>query len=171
MLGYPDVYQAGDDVAEIVEFQPIGLEGIDHKLIDNMQTKGMHTRALRQLPEGKGWLMVQFPGESQEEADARAHDLIAKLKRKANPPTIRFYDDKNDEKAVWALRETSVGATAFVPGQAPGVVGMGRRRSPTCPGRRLPARFLASYWTSMDSTARCTDTSARAAFIAESPSI
>ena len=63
--------------------------------------------------------MVQFPGESQEEADARAQDLIAKLKRKAHPPTIRFYDDKNDEKAVWALRETSVGATAFVPGKPP----------------------------------------------------
>ena len=119
MLGYPDIYQAGDDVAEIVEFQPIGLEGIDCKLIDNMQTKGLHLKALRHLPEGKGWLMVQFPGESQEEADARAHDLIARLKRKVRPPTIRFYDDKNDEKAVWALRETSVGGSAFVPGKPP----------------------------------------------------
>ena len=119
VLGYPDIYQAGDDVAEIVASQPIGLEGIDHNLIDNMQTKGLHIGALRQLPEGKGWLMVQFPGESQEEADARAHDLIAKLKGKMRPPSIRFYDDKNDEKAVWALRETSVGATAFVPGKPP----------------------------------------------------
>ena len=119
VLGYPDVYQAGDDVAEIVEFQPIGLEGLDHMLIDNLKTKGLHIKALRQLPEGKGWLMVQFPGESQEEADARAHELIAKLKRKPHPPTIRFYDDKNDERAVWALRETSVGATAFVPGKPP----------------------------------------------------
>ena len=32
---------------------------------------------------------------------------------------MRFYDDKNDEKAVWALRETSVGAVAFVPGKPP----------------------------------------------------
>src|SRR5208337_242912 len=119
VLGYPDIYQAGDDVAEIVEFQLIGLEGIDCKLIDNMKTKGMHTRALRQLPEGKGWLMVQFPGESRDEADARARDLIAKLKRKVHPPSIRFYDDKNDEKAVWSLRESSVGATAFVPGKPP----------------------------------------------------
>ena len=119
VLGYPDVYQAADDVAEIVESQPIGLEGLDHKMIDNMRTKDLHTKALRQLPEGQGWLMVQFPGESQEEADARAHDLIAKLQRKTHPPTIRFYDDKNDEKAVWALRETSVGATAFVPGKPP----------------------------------------------------
>jgi len=119
VLGYPDIYQAGDDVAAIVEFEPIGLEGIDYKLIAKMATKGMYTRTLRQLPEGKGWLMVQFAGESQEEADGRAHELIAKLERNPTRPNIRFYDDKNDEKAVWVLRETSVGATSFVPGQPP----------------------------------------------------
>src|SRR5208283_5813578 len=109
VLGYPDVYEAGDDVAAIVEFEPIGLEGIDYKLIAKMATKGMYTRTLRQLPEGKGWLMVQFAGESQEEADGRAHELIAKLERNEKAPNIRFYDDRNDEKAVWVLRETSVG--------------------------------------------------------------
>jgi FAD/FMN-containing dehydrogenase/Fe-S oxidoreductase len=119
VLGYPDIYQAGDDVAEIVEFQPIGLEGLDCELIDNMQTKGLHLKALQHLPEGKGWLLVQFPGESQQEADARAGELIARLKRRMRPPTIRFYEDKNDEKAVWALRETSVGGSAFVPGKPP----------------------------------------------------
>jgi FAD/FMN-containing dehydrogenase/Fe-S oxidoreductase len=119
VLGYPDIYQAGDDVAAIVEFEPIGLEGIDHKLIERMATKGMHTRAWKQLPAGKGWLMVQFAGDSQEEADRRARDLIAKLNRYLTPPSIRFYDDKNDEKALWVLRETSVGATSFVPGQPP----------------------------------------------------
>jgi len=119
VLGYPDVYQAGDDVAEIVEFRPIGLEGIDYKLIENMKTKGMHTKALGHLPEGKGWLMVQFPGDTQEEADGHAHDLIARLKRKMRPPHMSFYDDRNDENEVWALRESSVGATAFVPGKPP----------------------------------------------------
>lgn len=119
VLGYPDIYQAGDDVAEIVQFEPIGLEGIDYKLVDNMKTKGMHTKALSGLPEGKGWLMVQFPGESQDEADGRVHDLIAKLKRNLHPPNICFYEDKNEEKAVWTLRESSVGATAFVPGKPP----------------------------------------------------
>jgi FAD/FMN-containing dehydrogenase/Fe-S oxidoreductase len=119
VLGYPDIYQAGDDVAGIVEFEPIGLEGIDYKLIEKMATKGMYTRTAKQLPEGKGWLMVQFAGESQEEADGRARDLITKLKRNPKAPGIRFYDDKNEEKAVWVLRETSVGATSFVPGQPP----------------------------------------------------
>ena len=112
-------YNLGDDIAAIVEFEPIGLEGIDHKLIAKMATKGMYIRTARQLPEGKGWLMVQFAGESKEEADGRANELVARLKRSPTAPSVRFYDDKNDEKAVWALRETSVGATSFVPGQLP----------------------------------------------------
>ncbi len=119
VLGYPDIYQAGDDVAEIVESRPIGLEGVDHELIGYMRTKRMHTPALAQLPEGKGWLMVEYAGSHQEEADARAHDLIAKLKSRLHPPTVTFYSDKNDEKAAWALRESSVGAAAFVPGKPP----------------------------------------------------
>ena len=44
VLGYPDVYSAGDHVAEILEFQPIGLEGLDDVLVDDMKKKGIHPR-------------------------------------------------------------------------------------------------------------------------------
>lgn len=119
VLGYPDIYQAGDDIAEIVALQPMGLEGIDYKLIEKMSTKGMYTRHLRSLPEGKGLLLVQFPGESQEESDAKAQDLASRLGRRSHPPNVKLYHDKNEERGVWRLRETAVGAVAFVPGQPP----------------------------------------------------
>ncbi|HEU5403281.1 MAG TPA: FAD-linked oxidase C-terminal domain-containing protein, partial [Terriglobales bacterium] len=117
VLGYPDVYQAGDHVPEILEFQPMALEAIDQMLIDNMKKKGLHTKYLSKLPEGKGFLLAQFPGETREEADARAHALMDKLKRKRNTPTMRLYDDPKEEKAVWEVRESGLGATAFVPGE------------------------------------------------------
>src|ERR1039458_394033 len=119
VLGYPDIYQAGDDIAEIVELQPIGLEGMDYKLIEKMNTKRQHTRYVKSLPEGKGLLLVQFPGESQDEADGRAQELIARLRRRSQPPNMRLYQDKSEEKGVWQLRESAVGAVAMVPGQPP----------------------------------------------------
>jgi FAD/FMN-containing dehydrogenase/Fe-S oxidoreductase len=117
VLGYPDVYQAGDHIPEVLEFKPMGLEGIDQMLIDNMKKKGMHTKYLNKLPPGKGFLVVQFPGETREEADSRAHALMDKLKHKRNPPSMKLYDDPKEEKAVWEVRESGLGATAFVPGQ------------------------------------------------------
>src|SRR5439155_11371143 len=39
VLGYPDIYHAGDHVAEIRKYRPVGLEGIDDVLIDAMKLK------------------------------------------------------------------------------------------------------------------------------------
>ena len=167
VLGYPDIYQAGDAVPEIVELKPIGLEGIDHKLLEKMRKKGLHTRHLDQLPDGHGFLLVQFAGESQPEADDRAQELIAKLKRGAHPPNLKVYENKAEEKGVWGLRESAVGAAAFVPGQPPAWSGMGRLRGPTCPDRRLSPgvrRVDGEVWYER----RSTGISDRAAYIAES---
>lgn len=116
VLGYPNVYHAGDHLLEVLESKPMALEGIDYMLIEGMKKKGMHTRYLNRLPEGKGWLLVQFPGDSREEADANAQQLIDRLKRSSHPPTMKLYDDPADEKAIWEVRESGLGATAFVPG-------------------------------------------------------
>ena len=116
VLGYPDIYQAGDHVPEVLEFKPMGLEGIDHFLIENMTKKGLHVKDLSSLPEGKGWLLCQFPGDTREEADSTARALMDKLKSKPNPPSVKLYDKPEEEKHVLDIRESGLGATAFVPG-------------------------------------------------------
>src|SRR5437764_3959341 len=42
VLGYPDVYDAADNVPEVLEFAPIGLEGIDDRLVGYMKKKGLN---------------------------------------------------------------------------------------------------------------------------------
>ncbi|HZP16828.1 MAG TPA: FAD-binding oxidoreductase, partial [Terriglobales bacterium] len=61
VLGYPDVYEAADHITEILEYKPIALEGLDDRLIKDIRKKGGPTRDyLPLLPEGGGWLMVEF---------------------------------------------------------------------------------------------------------------
>ena len=119
LLGYPDVYSAGDHVCEVLESGPIGLEGLDDRLIEDMKKKHMHPGDAKLLPEGKGWLMVEFGGETKQEADERAHQCMEKLKRTQSPPSMKLFDDKGEEKQIWEVRESGLGATAFVPGAPP----------------------------------------------------
>lgn len=62
VLGYEDVYASADHVCEILEAGPIGLEGIDRKLIDFLARKHLRKEDVALLPEGDGWLLVEFGG-------------------------------------------------------------------------------------------------------------
>ena len=44
VLGYPDVYSAGDHIPEVVAAHPIGCEGIDDRLIEYYKKKGEHVK-------------------------------------------------------------------------------------------------------------------------------
>jgi FAD/FMN-containing dehydrogenase/Fe-S oxidoreductase len=118
VLGYPDVYHAADHVPDILPFDPVALEGFDEFLVQNIQTKGgPHKPFLHLLPEGKGWLMVELGCDTRQEAVERAHELMRRLKAAPNPPTMRLSEDKEEQWKIWAVRESGLGATAFVPGQ------------------------------------------------------
>ena len=88
MLGYPDIYSAGDHIPEIVESKPIGCEGIDDRLIEYYKKKGEHLKDTAKLPEGGGWLLVQFGADTEKDADdqARALDGEAAAGSPMRPP-------------------------------------------------------------------------------------
>jgi Fe-S oxidoreductase len=91
------------------------LEGLDDRLITFERERRMNPEALQLLPEGHGWLMVIFSGDSQDEADAKAHALIDDLHGTEHEPTVRFYDDPEHESELADVREVALGATARVP--------------------------------------------------------
>ena len=117
VLGYPDVYAAGDHVPEILEFKPTGLEGLDDVLVRDMKKKGIHPQDITLLPQGGGWLLVEFGGENKAEADDKAHRLMDHLRSVANPPSMKLFDDEAEEEHLWKVRESGLGATARIPGE------------------------------------------------------
>lgn len=117
VLGYATIYEAGDHVMEILKYAPVGLEGMDDHLVGYMQRKGMHPAKIEMLPEGAGWLLVEFGGETEDEARDKAQKLIDDLKDQPDAPNCKLLDDPEEEERVWAVRESGLGATAFVPGQ------------------------------------------------------
>ncbi|WP_242345629.1 FAD-binding and (Fe-S)-binding domain-containing protein [Anaeromyxobacter terrae] len=117
VLGYPDVFQAGDHVPELRAFAPIGLEGIDDLLVRDMKEKKLHPERLQLLPDGRGWLLVEFGGADRAEAVANARRAMGALRKRSDAPSMKLYDDPREEQIVWKVRESGLGATARVPGQ------------------------------------------------------
>ena len=115
VLGYPSIAAAADAVPAIVRHDPIALEGVDDKLIHDEQLKGMNPDALAELPEGVGYLMVQFGADTIEAADGQAHAMLDALGETEHEPSVAFFDDPEKEQALWAVREAGLGATAHVP--------------------------------------------------------
>ncbi len=114
VAGFQSVFEAADHVLEVMDHRPIGLEGIDDRLVNDMKSVGLHPTDLKLLPDGGGWLLIEFGGDSKKESDAKAHKLIAALKRSGALETT-LYDDPKLEEQVWKVRESGLGATAHVP--------------------------------------------------------
>jgi FAD/FMN-containing dehydrogenase/Fe-S oxidoreductase len=118
VIGYDSAASAADHVMDVLEHKPLGLEGVDEQLIVDMTMLGKHKEDLSKLPDGQGWLLVEFGGETKEEADDKAHALMADLERSKEPPKgMKLYDDPPAEQHVWEVREAGLGATAFLPGK------------------------------------------------------
>jgi Fe-S oxidoreductase len=96
--------------------KPIGLEGFDDLLVYYERTKGINSEGLALLPEGGGWLLVEFGGQTLSEAESQAQRLIESLRRSATPPSVKLYSGAQ-AKRVWEVRESSLGATSHVPGE------------------------------------------------------
>ena len=116
VLGFDDIGKAADAVPVILPHEPIALEGMDHRLIDFQQRKHLNPEALKLLPEGPGYLLVQFGGETREDADRQARGMLDALERSEHGPRVSCYDDEEHEEQLWQVRESGLGATARVPG-------------------------------------------------------
>jgi FAD/FMN-containing dehydrogenase/Fe-S oxidoreductase len=117
VIGYPDVYSAGKHVMQIMEHDPIGLEGVDHRLVRFMLEKHMHPDDAKLLPGGRGWLLAEFGGETEDEVRDKAEAVKAALQKESEPPDVKVYLDDKSQQKVWEIRESGLGATAFVPAE------------------------------------------------------
>jgi FAD/FMN-containing dehydrogenase/Fe-S oxidoreductase len=117
VIGWPDIYICADHVPEIMEHHPIGLEGFDEIMAAASRRKGVNLDALALLPDGGGWLMVEFGAGTSDEAEDQAQRLMKALNRSTTPPDMRLFTDQQQARRIWDVRESSLGVTSHVPGE------------------------------------------------------
>ncbi len=120
LAGYDDCPTAADQVPAVMEFGPIGLETFDRRLVENELRKGFKRRA-DLLPDGGGWLLVEFGADEAADAEEQAERFAAAVRSGEIGPhhEVRIYEDQEDIEQVWEMREGGVGHSK-VPGEHPG---------------------------------------------------
>ncbi|ADV81887.1 FAD-binding and (Fe-S)-binding domain-containing protein [Terriglobus saanensis] len=124
VCGYPDIFLASDHLPQILEHKPIAVEGFDRKLVEFMRVKSMLPNNIALLPGGDGWLYVEFGAHTEEESREQAHRFAQQIAANPLSPEIvidaRVIEPMAEQKRLWEVRESGLGATAFVPGRSPG---------------------------------------------------
>src|SRR5256886_6815251 len=117
VVAYPDIYRCADRGPDIMAHKPIGLEGVDDLLTYYTRRKGINSEGLSLLPQGGGWLFVEFGANTAEEAEAQAGGLMEALARGPTPPNMRLFNDRQQARKLWDVRESSLGVISHVPGE------------------------------------------------------
>jgi FAD/FMN-containing dehydrogenase/Fe-S oxidoreductase len=123
LLGFDDVFAATEPIPLYREHRPIALEGWDEDLVEDNRRLGIHAEEIKMLPAGHGWIMAEFGADTSEEADDLARRLLKEAGKEPGFVEGKIVDDPELEEALWTLRESGLGATAFVPGEPDGLPG------------------------------------------------
>ncbi len=115
VLGFSDAFVAADAVPEILKYKPIGLEGFDSLLVDFLRRKQMALEDIALLPNGRGFLLVEFGADSDDEAREQAEHFVKEAQDWPTPPQAKRVDGEEAER-IWRVRESALGAVTFVPG-------------------------------------------------------
>jgi FAD/FMN-containing dehydrogenase/Fe-S oxidoreductase len=122
VIQYEDICAAAAGGSRILSHvRPIGLEAIDHILIEDQSFGGMNMSDLEELPRRgqNAWLLVQFGADDDAEAEGQARRLVEWLEAQGYQPDrfviSRSVQDGGNSEDFWAIREAGLAATAFPP--------------------------------------------------------
>ena len=117
VLAYNDIFHAADHAAELRALGPIALEALQRHVIDNERKKGKDVSGTRFMPDGDTWVLVEFGGDTLSHAANRARQAMDKIRAKDHDQiAMRLLTDPAEQKAVWQIRESGVGASRL-PGE------------------------------------------------------
>jgi FAD/FMN-containing dehydrogenase/Fe-S oxidoreductase len=106
VIGFEDIYRAGDAVPRVLAAGPIACEGLDTGIIGGLRERGLKLEDIALLPEGNAWLMCEFGSDSLNAAVEQARTLQAEFKG-------NLITDRSLMNRIWAIRETGASATAL----------------------------------------------------------
>lgn len=110
VLSYPGISQACDAVPELLELQPSAVELIPQAMIRLARSVPAYARRLGFVQgDPEAILIIEFTGETQQEAEEKLNQLGTDVVRAVTPA---------EQDQVWAVRKVGLGLLMSRPGDA-----------------------------------------------------
>ncbi|HVN28022.1 MAG TPA: FAD-binding oxidoreductase, partial [Candidatus Binataceae bacterium] len=114
ILGFEDVFVAADQMWWMLTHRPEALEGFDEVLPEFARTKNYP--GVKLLPKGRAFLVAEFGGDTLDEARERAEKMITQGRRTPECVGLTCIEEVAAQNAVWRIRESGLGSSAYFPG-------------------------------------------------------
>ena len=103
-LGYPTMADAGDDIANLLQFKPTACEGLDRRIVD-VVIRQNGPDAVGALPAGDGWMLLELTDDDPAALRSRAQQLL----NTARAGDGWIVDDPVDAARLWQIRADGAG--------------------------------------------------------------
>jgi len=125
VLGFKDIFAAGDIVPSIMPWSPIAMEGLDWNIIGGLNDRNLRQREVALLPEGRAWLLIELAAASDEALNSHCKEFATAMQNEATVLEVITVTDPKQVADIWSIREQGASATALAlnPGDTNPVVG------------------------------------------------
>lgn len=113
VLGFDDIFLAGDAVKSIMPFAPIAMEGLDWNIVGGLNDRNLQQAEVALLPEGRAWLLVELAAATEAGVNTLVSDFIQAMENDALVNSVLKVDNNEDVTALWTIREQGASATAL----------------------------------------------------------
>ncbi|MBU8867752.1 FAD-binding and (Fe-S)-binding domain-containing protein [Paenarthrobacter aromaticivorans] len=110
-LGYANTIDSARDVMTILAAKPSAIEGLDASIVDIMRHR-RGAASVDSLPQGKAFVMVEFPGDTMEQAASDCGQLLAKLRADGRVVDHTLVTEPRERAKLWRVREDGAGLSS-----------------------------------------------------------
>ena len=113
VLGYDNIFLAGDSVASILPFSPIAMEGLDWNIVGGLIERKLRQREVALLPEGRAWVLIELADQSTSTLQTRCDKFINAMQASPLVKSVMPVDDVQTAVDLWSIREQGASATSL----------------------------------------------------------
>lgn len=113
VLGFADIFIAGDSVPEIMPFAPIAMEGLDWTIIGGLNDRNLKQAEVALLPNGRAWLLVELAADTHPALEELCNRFITAMQDSERVQSVLPVTDEAQVKDIWSIREQGASATSM----------------------------------------------------------